>query len=119
MPQVILEHSANFKDIDYKNLFKEIYRIIHMRPNTGTCKIRAVTQDNYFIGAENGENAFAYLRVLMKPRPERTEQFREALANDLIPVVNQYLEPVKTKENIICYPTVEIGLLSKQYYWIE
>lgn len=119
MPQIIFEHSANLKGFDYEHLFLEVYSIVKKLPNIGTCKIRAVAQDNYYIGSKNGENAFAFLRVLMKPREERTDQVRENLAKDLIPVLKKYLDPVKKRENIICYPTVEVGLLSNQYYWIE
>lgn len=119
MPQIIFEHSSNLQNIDYKNLFLEIYSVVKKLPNIGTCKIRAVPQENYYIGTENGENAFAYLKILMKPRLERTVSFRENLAHDLIPIVTKYLDPVKQLHGIKCYPTVEVGLLSEQYYWIE
>ena len=119
MPQIILEYSANFKDIDYKKLFSEIYAVINKLPAMGTCKMRAIVQENYYIGSENGENAFAYLKIAMKPKKERTEKFREKLAKDLIPILKKYLDPIKNKQKIKCYPTVEVGLLSDQYYWIE
>ncbi|HVV68495.1 MAG TPA: hypothetical protein VHE99_05620 [Gammaproteobacteria bacterium] len=119
MPQIIFEHSANLINIDYQNLFADIYQVMARLPNIGTCKIRAVAQENYYIGTENGENAFAFLRVLMKPRKERTNQFKENIAKDLIPIVKRYLDPIKKQQGIKCFPTVEVGELSEQYYWVE
>jgi 5-carboxymethyl-2-hydroxymuconate isomerase len=119
MPQIVLEHSANLKNIDYQHLFAEIYAVINKLPNTGTCKMRAIAHKNYYIGAENGENAFAYLKVSLKPAKERADPFRENLAKNLIPILKKYLDPIKKVENIKCYPTVEISFLSDQYYWIE
>ncbi|MFT3741236.1 MAG: hypothetical protein QM752_00900 [Gammaproteobacteria bacterium] len=120
MPHVILEHSANLQGIDYQNLFSALYSAILRRlPDIGTCKLRAVPQVHYFVGAENGENAFAFLRVLMKPGAERTAQVRERLAQDLIPILKKAVDPVKKNCGLSCYPTLEVGLLSEQYYWIE
>lgn len=119
MPQIILEHSANLIGIDYKSLFSAIYQCMEKVPNIGTCKMRAISQDNYHIGTDNEENAFAFLRVLMAPKAERTDEFREKIAQSLIPIISRYLDPVKKKLNIKCYPTLEVGILSKQYYWIE
>lgn len=119
MPHIILEHSANLAGIDYKNLFSAIYQFMAKIPNIGTCKMRAICHQYYYIGTENEENAFASVRVLMAPKTERTDQFREIIAEGLIPIISQYLDPVKKKLNIKCYPTLEMGILSKQYYWIE
>jgi 5-carboxymethyl-2-hydroxymuconate isomerase len=119
MPQITFEHSANLTGIDYENLFIDIYQVVAKFPNMGTCKIRAVAQENYYIGTENGENAFAFLRVLMKPNKERTDQFRDNMAKDLMPIIKRYLDPVKKQGGIKCFPTVEVGTLSEQYYWIE
>lgn len=119
MPQIILEHSANLKNIDYKNLFSAIYQSLSKIPNIGTCKLRAMAQENYYIGTTNGENAFVFLRILMMPKAERTKEFKEKIAKDLIPILKEYINPVKEKLNIKCFPTVEVGFLSEQYYWIE
>jgi 5-carboxymethyl-2-hydroxymuconate isomerase len=119
MPQIIFEHSANLIGIDYTGFYSAIYQCLVKIPNIGTCKMRAISQDNYYIGAENGENAFAFLRILMAPKPERTDQFKEDVAKNLIPILCQYLDPVKKNLNIKCDPTIEVGFLSKQYYWIS
>lgn len=119
MPQIIFEHSANLVNIDYPNLFLEIYQFMNTIPDIGTCKIRAMAQENYYIGSSNGENAFAFLRILMKPRVERTDQFRENIATHLMPIIKKYLDAVKKATGLICYPTIEVGQLSNQYYWIE
>jgi 5-carboxymethyl-2-hydroxymuconate isomerase len=119
MPQIILEHSANLVEIDYNNLFLAIYECIKKFPNMGTCKMRAISQNNYFIGTDNGENAFIFLRILMAPKAERTSLFREEMAKGLITIIKKYLNPIKKTLNIKCYPTLEIGLLSEQYYWIN
>ena len=119
MPHIIFEHSANLIDIDYKNMFADIYQKMKDIPNIGTCKIRAISQEKYFIGTENGENAFAFLRILMAPKAERTDRFKKNIANKLIPILTKYLKPVKDKLDIKCYPTLEVGTLSKHYFWIE
>lgn len=119
MPHIILEHSANLIGIDYQGLFSDIYQCMLKIPNIGTCKMRAIAHENYYIGTKNEETAFASVRVLMAPKKERTDQFRELIAKDLIPIISLHLDPVKIKLNIKCYPTLEMGILSKQYYWIE
>lgn len=118
MPHVILEHSANLVGIDYQSLFSTLYQSMKKIPHSGTFKMRAISQENYYIGTQNEENAFVSLRVLMMPKEERTDQFKEHIAKDLIPLVKQYIEPVKEKWGLKCYPTVEIGELSKHYFWI-
>ncbi len=119
MPQIILEHSSNIKNIDYTRFFSEIYCVVKQLPNIGTCKIRALSEDNYFIGSENGENAFAHLKVFMMPRQERTVLLRENLAEALVLVVKSCLNPAIKANQLKCYPTVEVGLLSEHYYWVE
>ena len=105
--------------IDTQQMFAEIHQQMKNIPNIGTCKMRAISHECYFIGTENGESAFAFLRILMAPKAERTDAFKDNIAKSLIPIVTRYLNPVKNKLNIKCHPTVEIGTLSKHYFWIE
>ncbi len=119
MPQITFEHSANLTDIDYNAMFASIYNYMSSLPNTGTCKIRAMPQAHFFIGAENGENAFASLKVSIATKAERTAQFKKNIAENLMPIVTEYLNPVKKRLNIKCFPTVEVTFLSEQYYRIE
>ena len=79
----------------------------------------AISHQSYFIGIENGKSAFAFFKILMAPKTERSDAFKDNIAKRLIPIVIHYLNPLKNKLNIQCHPTVEIGTLLKHYFWIE
>jgi len=119
MPQIILEYSANLNNFQYKEFFQKIYQQMKDIPNIGTCKMRVVSQENYFIGTENDESAFVFLRILMAPKEERTDQFKKNIADKLIPILRKYTNLATKELDIKCYPTLEICALSKYYYWIE
>ena len=116
MPHIILEHSDNIKNIDYSLLFAAIEATL---PDMGTCKMRAMPQSIYYIGDVNQENAFVFLRVLMSPQAQRDDAFRDAIGKSLLPIIDKYITPVLKSLNLTCFPTLEVGLLSKQYYWLE
>lgn len=119
MPHVILEHSENLSGIDYDCFFKEIHQYLASLGNIGTCKMRSIPRKNYCIGTDNGENAFVFFRILMAPKAERDNKFMQTIADNVIPILQRYIEPVKQAHNIKCFPTVEVGFLSKHYYWVE
>ena len=66
--------------IDTQNRFAEIHQQMKDIPNIGTCKMRAISHERYFIGTENGESAFAFIRILMAPKAERTDAFKDNIA---------------------------------------
>ena len=40
----------------------------------------AISHQSYLIGTEYGESAFAFLRILMAPKAERTDAFKDNIA---------------------------------------
>lgn len=119
MPQIILEYSANIPEINFQEMYQDIYTFMKTIPDIGTCKIRSISQKNYFIGSDNGENAFAFLRILMAPKRERNDQFCENIIDAMAVILERHIKLSTQGSHIYCKPTVEVGFLSKHYRWID
>ena len=115
MPQIIFEHSANLLEIDYSAMYQEIYEFMKTIPDIGTCKMRSVSQPNYYIATDKEENAFAFLRILMATKSHRGDEFCEQIMSALTPVLEKHVNLATNGRDLYCKPTIEVGFLSKHY----
>lgn len=92
MPQIILECSNNVLETDLIPFLGQVNQILtnNLPTDLSSCKSRIIRHDEYVIGDNNPENAFAHLSIHVLPG--RTQELLNQIATQIMENFKQQFE---------------------------
>lgn len=112
MPILTLKLSNNLTDFPFNEFAPTAHQLLSTYAKIEKCKTKLEISDTFYVGADNVDKGFAYLEILLLPRPD--EMLKE-IGQKFFALLNQYITPLAEKQDIKALVNVEIRLL--QNYW--
>ena len=116
MPQLILEYTENvLEKTNLSLLFKKCHEILteKLPADLGSCKSRAIEQNDYYIGDGRSENAFVSLHI--KVMAGRSLETLNEVAQSIMRVLKQHFDGSLKQLNLQI--TLELQELSHSMYF--
>lgn len=123
MPHLVIEHSADIKNSETKNLQKEILKIMSKAEGNfdpDQCKCRSFSFDEYLVGHLNPPTS-SFVHVTLKVLTGRTPEVRKSLSQKIAELTKNFLINLnlKTSRWDISVDLVEMDAQTYQKIRIE